>query len=332
MNGAKTTGLSEFEMIEALLKPLSRGAPGAFSLTDDAAVLPEAKPGESHVVTKDALAIGTHMLPGDPPHTMAQKSLRVNLSDLAAMGARPVGFFMALCLSDETTETFIKAFIDGLAGDVETFSVPLMGGDVIKTAGPFTVSITAVGAVDKEAVLRRNGAKPGDSLWVSGTIGDGSLGLRAIKEDLLELPEDLEAFFIDRYRLPQPRVALGQALSGVATACIDVSDGLVADVGHVCRASHVGCRITASDVPLSDAAKNVLRNQHAKLEDLLAGGDDYELVWTTPPELESTLPALAAAADVAVTRIGEMTEEREVHIVGEGGENLTVAQGGYRHI
>ena len=332
MSGAAPSGLSEFDLIARYLKPLSAGAPGAFALTDDAAVLPDPAPGAVHVVTKDALAVGVHMRREDGPSAMARKALRVNLSDLAAMGATPVGFFMALCLGQETKDIFVAAFAEGLAADVAEFSMPLMGGDIIRTAGPLTVTITALGSVPEATVLKRSGGQPGDSLWVSGTIGDGALGLLASQGDLPDLTEEDQAALVRRYQIPQPRLSLGQQLAGIATACIDISDGLVADVTHLCTASKLGCRIRADDIPLSDPAKQALVHDPDILQVVLNGGDDYELAWAVPPELDGTVPPVASAADVAVSRIGQLTESGDVEIVDETGSRLDIANEGYRHV
>lgn len=323
--------LTEFELIETLLRPLASDAPGAFALTDDAAVLPDLNVGEAYVVTKDALSIGTHMLPSDPPGDMARKALRVNLSDLAAMGARPVGFFMALCLGQDTDEGFLRAFVAALDEDVALFDVPLMGGDIIRHAGAFTVTITAFGAVQRDQVMRRNGARAGDSLWVSGTIGDGALGLLAAKGDLPKLEEGHRLDLIQRYRVPHPRLALGAALRGVASACIDISDGLLADAGHMCGTSAVGCTIQTSAIPLSDAGRAALVAEPDLFEKVLTGGDDYELAFAVAREDETQLVSLAAQAQVPVKRIGTFESETGIRVLDEKGQAIQVTREGYRH-
>lgn len=323
--------LTEFELIETLLRPLADNAPGAFSLTDDAALLPDLAAGEAYVVTKDALSVGTHMLPNDPPGDMARKALRVNLSDVAAMGARPVGCFMALCLGDDTNDAFLKDFIAGLAEDLGAFDVSLMGGDIIRQSGAFTVSLTAFGKVQREKVLRRNGARAGDSLWVSGTIGDGALGLKALQGELASLPQQHREALAQRYRIPQPRVALGISLAGVARACIDISDGLVADVGHICEASGVGCTIEAAAIPVSEAAKAALADKPDLLKDILTGGDDYELAFVVATGDDDRVAALTDQAQVAVHRIGAFEAGAEVLVVDATGQPVSLSRSGYRH-
>lgn len=322
---------TEFELIDKLLKPLAAKAPGAFGLTDDAAMLPELARGEAFVVTKDALSVGTHMLASDPPSDMARKSLRVNLSDLAAMGARPTGFFMALCLGQETEHAFLDAFISGLSDDVDELEVPLMGGDIIRQDGAFTVSITAFGAVQRDQVLRRNGARAGDSLWVSGTIGDGALGLKAARGEFLNLDETDREELTQRYRVPQPRMSLGAALAGVATACIDISDGLVADVGHICKASGVSCTIDAAAVPLSSAAQSALTLQPDEIKTIFTGGDDYELGFAIPPEHEDKMTEVADQAQTPVHRIGTFGIDAAVRVLDTQGKAISFTTTGYRH-
>ncbi len=325
------SGLSEFALIDTLLKPLARNAPGAFALTDDAAVLPPMSPGEACVITKDALAAGVHFLPDDPPEDMARKALRTNLSDLAAMGAEPVGFFMALCLGQETSDNFVRAFVSGLTNDVEHFDLPLMGGDIIRQPGPFIISITAVGKVRDGIVLRRNSAETGHHLWVSGTIGDGALGLLAARGALENLSDAEQSHLVSRYRVPEPRLALGKALIGVASACIDVSDGLISDAEHLAHASGFACRIAQPTVPLSFAALGALQSNPEHMETILTGGDDYELLFAAPPESEDKILSVAKQAGTAVSRIGEFTLGTGVQVVDKDGLALEFHQRGYQH-
>ena len=324
-------GLSEFELIETLLKPLAENAPGAFSLSDDAALLPDAQQGHGYIVTKDALAVGVHMRAEDPPGDMARKALRVNLSDLAAMGAHPVGFFMALCLGQNSDETFLRAFVTGLADDVDIFSAPLMGGDIIRHSGPFTVTITAIGSAPKGEVLRRNEAQTGDSLWVSGTIGDGVLGLMAANGELPSLSQVDQAALIERYRVPVPRLILGAELGGLATACIGISDGLVSDVGHICAASSVGCTIDAASVPLSSAATAVVSSDGLVLPTLLTGGDDYELAFAVRQGAENDVIAISEKVGVPVTRIGTFESGKGVKVFDQNGKAMAFTETGYKH-
>ncbi len=338
------TGISEFDLIDRYLRPLAANAPGAFALTDDAAVLPELPDGMAFVVTKDALAVGTHMLTDDPPGTMAQKAIRVNLSDLAAMGARPVGIFMALCLGRDTEESFVTEFIGGLTSDLETFEISLMGGDVIRQEGPFLVSVTAIGQVPRDKPLRRNGAKPGDDVWVSGTLGDAALGLtfaRGISDSAIPIAKTHSEYLIDRYRIPRPQVQLGSALAGVAHSCVDISDGLCADVSHICTQSGVSARIEAGKLPASDALQDFARDDAVGATTaMLTGGDDYELAFTAPDSARERIQELSGQANTKVTRIGKIFaadseaqgNSAPVIVVDVNGQPVEVSQPGYRHV
>jgi thiamine-monophosphate kinase len=230
----------EFEFIARHLRPLAT-ARGALALTDDAALL-EPAPGRQLVLAKDAMVAGVHFFAADPPGQIAQKLLRVNLSDLAAMGAAPLGYLLALARPKEITDAWLAEFCAGLAADNAAFEVPLLGGDTVSTPGPLTLSLTAIGELPRGTALLRAGARAGDDVWVSGTLGDAALGLKVL-QGALPAAEPARAFLIERYRLPQPRLALGEALRGIASAAIDISDGLVADLGHILEVSGVGAEL-----------------------------------------------------------------------------------------
>ncbi|TAN59550.1 MAG: thiamine-phosphate kinase, partial [Magnetospirillum sp.] len=242
----------EFGLIAELFAPLAAGCPGALGLTDDAAFL-AAEPGFDTVATMDAMVAGVHFLSDDPPDLIARKLLRVNLSDLAAKGARPAFVMLAAAFPYGTAKLWLRAFADGLKQDLDHYGVVLIGGDTVSTPGPLTLTLTALGRVVAGRGLLRSGARPGDEIWVSGSIGDGALGLRAIRGELVGLGEAHGGVLADRYRLPRPRTGLGPRLIGLASAAMDVSDGLVQDLGHICRASSVTAEIHAPLVPLSTA-------------------------------------------------------------------------------
>jgi thiamine-monophosphate kinase len=267
----------EFSLIARHFKRLA--GPGSLDLSDDAAVF-DPPPGRQLVAAADAVVAGVHFLPDDPADTVGRKLLRVNLSDLAAMGAAPLGYLLTVALPRGTPEAWTAAFVDGLEADNQTFNVHALGGDTVSTPGPATLSLTALGAVAPGAALLRGGARPGDRLWVSGTLGDGALGLRVLRG---EVAPDAAGHLARRYRLPEPRLALGVALSGVATAAMDVSDGLAQDLGHICRASGCGAVVEAAALPLSDAARAAVAADPALLSLALSGGDDYELLFAAPP-------------------------------------------------
>jgi thiamine-monophosphate kinase len=278
------SGPDEFETIARLLRPLAKAAPEALDLMDDAAVIPS-RAGYDLVITKDVLVAGVHFLPDDPLDLVARKLLRVNLSDLAAKGAEPYGYFLSVCWPGEADWTAREAFARGLAVDQAQYGLKLFGGDTTSTPGPLTIGATMLGWVSSGAMVRRAGAREGDLLQVSGTIGDGWLGLAVARGGLAGLGEGHRAFLADRYHLPQPRVGLDLA---EATACADISDGLLADAGHIGEASGVAIEIDLERLPLSAAASTWLTAQvdrGAALAALAAGGDDYELVAAGPRPL-----------------------------------------------
>ena len=291
----------EFVLIDRYFSPLATDG-GAFGLKDDAAIY-RARPGEDIVVTADTVVESVHFLPGDSPAAVSRKALRVNLSDLAAKGATPFGYLLSLALPAGWTEVWVKGFAKGLAADQKRFAVSLLGGDTTQASGGVTVAITALGRVPKGEMVLRSGARPGDGVFVSGTIGDGALGLR-IRRGKLSGRAKGAKHLLDRYLTPQPRTTLAPVLRRYASAAIDVSDGLVGDLGHICDVSGVGAEIEARLVPLSSAAKAALAGDSSLLSLILNGGDDYEIVATVPESREAQFVGAAKAVRVAVTRIG----------------------------
>lgn len=322
--------LDEFEIIARHFKPLAAKCEGALGLADDAAAL-RVGAGRELIVTADALVEGVHFLPDDPPDLIARKMLRVNLSDLAAKGAVPTVYLMTLALGPAVDDAWIEAFARGLAKDQDEYGIVLAGGDTTATPGLTTLSVTAMGEVTEGRALRRNGARAGDGVWVSGTIGDGVLGLAAARGELPDLAADAVAELADRYRLPRPRVTLGPRLISLAHAAMDVSDGLVGDLRHICEASGLGAEIEAARVPLSQAAKAVLAREPARLRAMLTGGDDYEILFTAPPAREGALAALGREMGLSLTRIGTMREGGDVVVRDAAGGAIEMGQGGYRH-
>lgn len=303
---------AEFALIARHFRPLA--GQGGLDLADDAALLTP-PPGREMVLAADAMVAGVHFLPDDPPQTIGRKLLRVNLSDLAAMGADPLAYLMTVALPRDTPDSWLEGFVAGLALDQAEFGLQVLGGDTVSTAGPVSLSLTILGTVAPGQALRRGGARPGDTLWVSGTIGDGHLGLRAARGEIA----DPDGVLASRYRLPTPRLALGRALRGLATACMDVSDGLVQDLGHLCRASGCAAVLEAARVPLSRPA------QDADLAALLTGGDDYELLFALPP---GAMPA----PGMAITRIGHFTAGAAgVQVRDRTGQPMALPQQGWSH-
>jgi thiamine-monophosphate kinase len=325
-------GLGEFELIAKYFAPLAAGMPGALGLGDDAAIIQPA-PGRDLVVTVDALTEGVHFLPDDPPGDIARKMLRVNLSDLAAMGALPVGYLMTTAFSDRVDEAWLAAFVAGLAADQKEFGIGLLGGDTTATPGPTALTVTAFGDVPAGRALRRSGARAGDLVMVSGTIGDGVLGLMALRGELGTLDAADRAALALRYRRPQPRLELGAPLleRRLATAGLDVSDGLVADLGHICEQSQLAATVDVARVPLSDAARRAIASDPALLAAAIAGGDDYELVFTIAPEDREAVRALGRELELPITEIGVMVAGQGVTVLDPSGVPMRPGRSGWQH-
>jgi len=319
----------EFELIARYFAPLARDHPGSLGLTDDAAVF-EVTPGHSAVATTDALVAGIHFPADEAANLIGRKLLRVNLSDLAAMGARPVGYLLDTILPRSVQPAWMEDFVAGLRQDQTAFAVGLLGGDTVAGDGPLTLALTAIGEVPTGSALRRSGARPGDVIYVSGTIGDGALGLLALQEAIAPTAAACR-FLIDRYRLPQPRLPLGLALRDLANAAIDISDGLVADLGHVCEASGVGAEVEAGRIPLSHAGAEVTGREPARMATVLTGGDDYELLFSAEPRAGPSVAALAASLDLPLTAIGHVTDGLGVRVIGADGRDMALETGGFRH-
>lgn len=311
-------GLGEFDRIDRHFKPLAAGFDGALALSDDAALLTP-DPGETLVLTTDAMVEGVHYLAGEDPGRLAAKALRVSLSDLAAMGARPLVYLLTTALPNSVDDAWLAAFAAGLAGDQERYGIRLAGGDSVSTPGPATISITAIGTVPDGQAIRRSGARIGDRIWVSGTVGDGALGLLAARGQLAGLaPAHVEAL-AGRYRLPTPRLALGERLRGVATAAADLSDGLSGDLGHICAASGVGARVMVDAVPLSPAAQAACAADSMLAGLALGGGDDYELLFAAGPDAGPDVTRIAAELGLPVSCIGEIVAGESVAMLGKDG-------------
>jgi thiamine-monophosphate kinase len=311
---------AEFSLIARHFRPLA--GPGAMDLTDDAAVLTP-PPGRQLVLTADAMVAGVHFLVDDPPDLVSRKLLRVNLSDLAAKGAVPLGYLMTVSTPRDTPEAWFAGFASGLAQDQATYGVTLLGGDTTSTPGPISLSLTIIGHVAPDTAVHRFGAQDGDEIWVTGTIGDGALGLAVAQGRLI----DPTGFLLDRYRLPQPRV--GFALAGIASAGMDVSDGLVQDLGHICRASGLSAEVFAGKVPLSDAARAAGPDW---LVTCLTGGDDYELLLAVPPARCEALRLEAGRAGIPVTQVGHFhSGPPEVMVRQANGEPLALTREGWSH-
>jgi thiamine-monophosphate kinase len=304
MTHRQDSSSGEDSLIARYFRPLATD-PGAFDLGDDAAILKAH--GDEIVVTTDAIVEGVHFLPDDPPDTVARKALRVNLSDLAAKGATPAGFVLTLALR-AADDAWLKPFARGLGEDIDLFGCPLLGGDTVSTPGPLMISITAFGRVQPGKMVRRSGARPGDRVVVSGTIGDAALGLDILRGGTVvsALADDVAAkeMLTGRYRVPQPRNALAKAVRDHARAAMDVSDGLAGDLAKLCGASGVSAAIDAQSIPLSAAAATLLARGTIGIEAIVSGGDDYEILCAIPEDRFEAFAESAGLAGVAVTSIG----------------------------
>jgi len=298
---------AEDRLIARYFRPLATH-PGAFALGDDAAAIAP-PPGCDVVLTTDGVIGGVHFFADDPPEAVAKKALRINLSDLAAKGAKPLGFLMSLALPATISPDWLENFARGLGEDAAAYGCPLLGGDTDQSPGAVTVHIAALGALPHGTMVRRSGARPGDAIVVTGTIGDAALGLLLRQGGGAGaagwwLDAGMRAHLAGRYLLPQPRTALAEALRRHASAAIDISDGLAGDIGKLARASGVCADVAVEAVPLSAAARAVLAAEPALIETMLTGGDDFEIVATLAPGEVEALRAQAASARVALTAIG----------------------------
>lgn len=321
--------LGEFEIIAKYFRPLAEGCAGALGLTDDAALLTPTA-GRILAATTDTIIAGVHYFESDPADLVARKLLRVNLSDLAAMGAEPTGYLLSAALPKPLDEAWLARFCRGLGQDQDEFGVVLCGGDTVATSGPAVFTVAALGELPEGTALTRSAAKDGDDIYVSGSIGDGALGFRAILGEFPDLAAAHREFLVSRYHLPQPRIALGAALRGIAHAAIDVSDGLAADMTHICECSGLGAEIEWARVPLSDAGRALVSANPQAREFVLAGGDDYELLFTAAVGAAAKIAAAAAAAGVAVTKIGRMSGAG-LTIRDEKGGAIDLSAAGYTH-
>jgi thiamine-monophosphate kinase len=272
-----------------------------------------------------------HFLAGDPPDLVAKKLMRRNLSDLAAMGATPRHYLLTSALPASHGDDWVQHFADGLAEDQHRYGLALLGGDSTSTPGPASLTLTAIGHVAAGKEIRRNGAKPGDRVWVTGTIGDAYLGLKALRGEYPDFSAEHRAALIARYQLPEPRCTLGSMLIGIAHAMIDVSDGLIADLGHICETSGVAATVELPLLPLSPAARALVDRDPAILPTLATGGDDYELLFAAPPEEDEEIASLSRSLGLPITRIGAIEAGERVRLIDAAGKEVSTDAAGWRH-
>jgi thiamine-monophosphate kinase len=324
----------EEAIIQGFLAPLARGFAGAFGLRDDCALLtPE--PGTELVLKTDPVAEGVHFLPDDAPADVAWKALAVNVSDLAAKGATPIGYLMALSFPAAPTADWLAAFAQGLEQAQQQFGCHLMGGDTDRRPGPVTISITVVGSVPRGGMVRRTTARSGDAVFVSGTLGDAALGLLLRRNSHLALTWGLTAANSDhlrrRYLRPTPRLGLGEALRRHSASAMDISDGLAKDLARMCSASGCGAQVRLADLPLSEAAGKALAADPRLVMAIAAGGDDYEVLACVAADKASDFVAAARLAGVDMTRIGTLIDGSDVTFEGGDGVPVSFPSPGWDH-
>lgn len=301
--------LGEIALISEYLAPLAVHA-GAFGLKDDAALL-TGLPSSGLAVTADGLVAGVHFFEDDDPGDAAYKAVAVNVSDLAAKAARPLAYTMTLALADAPTDEWAQRFAAGLSRAHAQFGIALIGGDTVTARGAWWISITAFGEAAARGLVPRGGAKAGDALYISGTLGDAALGLKLRqREDAFGLPltSEQREFLLARYLYPEPRLALAPALASHASAAMDISDGLVLDLSRMCAASGCSAEVSIAEIPLSGAARAIADAGGNGMQTILTGGDDYEILAAVPPDRASAFEASSREVKVPVTRIGTVTE------------------------
>ncbi|HUI98309.1 MAG TPA: thiamine-phosphate kinase [Xanthobacteraceae bacterium] len=327
-------GSAEDRLIARHFRPLATH-PGALGLADDAAVI-TVPPGRELVLKTDGVIEGVHFFADDPPDTVAKKALRINLSDLAAKGAEPLGFLLSVALTRKVADAWLKTFVAGLRADARKYKCALLGGDTDRTPGLVSVTIAAFGTVPRGAMVRRDGARPGDCIVVTGTIGDAALGVILRRDPGAAkrwgLDRKMRAHLLQRYLVPEPRNALAPALRACARGGLDISDGLVGDLAKLCRASGVGATIEAARVPLSRAARTALAAEPTLIETILTGGDDFEVLASVPAGKLELLRQAGRRAGVTVSAIGRVTRGRgEPRVIDAQGRVLEFARPSYSH-
>lgn len=328
--------MTENEFIETYLKPLCT-TPEAFNLSDDAACLTPCG-GFDIILSKDLLIEDHHFLKSDSPEDIAHKALAVNLSDIAAKGAQPIGFLLGLAFPNAPDPNWASAFTSELKQMIETYDCPLLGGDTTGTKGPLAISVTILGQIETGKMIRRNTAKPGDIIYVSGALGDAALGFELHKENdassltTWDLTEDQKSSLITRYLRPTPRTNLAGALKQYATAAMDISDGLHSDLQKLCDASGLTAEIELSTIPFSNATIAVIEQAANNRDHALTWGDDYEILATIAPENAGEFEQLAKNLGTKVTRIGETKQPAGPVIYKEAdGKPHNIKSAAFRH-
>lgn len=338
---SQNTHLNERDIIKKYIAPLTHTQPHELDCDEDAAVL-ELPAGKLIVITNDAIIEDTHFFHNDPPETVAKKALRVNLSDIAAMGARPIGYTLCLTFGDSMTEEWLSRFFASLGEDNSLYKISLLGGDTNKSNGPIHISITAIGDISEGCALARSGAQSGDRIYVTGTIGDAAIGLKVLQGQYDHLSDADKKFLISRYHIPHPRHVLGQQLIDTVHSATDISDGLLLDLQLVCEASDLQAYVRHDRIPLSKSVQNLLKSVSANESEMIhklicAGGDDYELIFTASSGEGDHIEYLAERYGVPITCIGhlgarpENADDQRVFLMDENGTQIPITQLGYEH-
>ncbi len=324
---------SETDLIQTYLAPLAAGHPGAFGLRDDAALI-SPEPGTDIVITTDPVRAGVHFFETDRADDIAWKALAVNVSDLAAKGARPLAYTMALAFPEAPERAWMQNFAEGLRAAQAEFGCHLIGGDTDHASGALSIAITALGSVPRGRMIRRTTARAGDHLFVTGTLGDAALGLRLHREPAFmsrELTSGDRAFLSARYLRPNPRVALAPLLLATASASLDISDGLLKDLGRLATGAGAGVTLRFEALPLSPPARNMIRAAPEFVRNIVAGGDDYEILFAVPPEHLEALRRAVPSLPFQVTEIGRLASGGGVTLLDGSGQAMHFSRGGYDH-
>lgn len=321
--------MNEFELISKNFLPLAKNNNCALGLKDDCALIDKDETSQ-YVITKDIIVENVHFLSSNSADIVASKLLGVNLSDLASMGAIPKYYFLGLCLPNSKDEQWLNVFSQAFKETIDKFGGFLIGGDTVKTNDSLTLSLTAIGEVQKGKALLRSGARNGDDIYVSGFIGDSFLGLQLAKKKEYNTNNKDKKYLLNRYNHPTPRLQIGKSLVGIANSCIDVSDGLIADLEHLCNASEVGCNIKLENIPISDFAKKLLYLHDKK--QLVTAGDDYELLFTASDTNKQKIMDISNILQVPITKIGTITKEKNINIYDTKNQIIQFEKSGYKHM
>ena len=319
---------NEFQIISDFFSPLVKEK-SSFSLLEDAATLCTGEEDE-FVISTDMLVSGIHFLPYDKPQDIACKSIRVNISDVISKGARPKYYFLSIALPNDLGDDWIESFSIGLSHEQKIYDISLMGGDTVSTKGPLTINIVCFGIIKKNKMIKRSGAKAGDNLYVTGEIGSSRVGLEIIEENIY-VNDHHKDYFLNKYRFPSPRHELGPKLVDIASSSIDISDGLISDLNHICKASNVGAKLNYFSIPKSGFIGALSISENKMNDILLNGGDDYEILFTSKTANHEKILNLSKSFGVNITKIGMIEDGKGIEIFDENYQKIDTILDGYKH-